>query len=174
MRRTVAWTIVVILGLAASPAIAGKIGFVRAERAVASTQEGKVALNQLTEWTQQQEDRLQKMRDQLDKLENEIRQKRPVVSADVLKNLQDQDIALRRRLEDEARTLNRELDEKQNVILRPVAEKLNAVVSDYAKANDYDAIFILKDSTLIYLAESADLTDLAVRMYDERFPTTAK
>ncbi len=174
MRRMVAWAIVAILGLAASPAWAGKIGFVRAERAVAATKEGKAALSQLTEWTQQQENRLQQMRDQLAKLEQEIQQKRPVVSDDVLKSLQDQDIALRRRLEDEARKLNRELDEKQNNILRPVAEKLNAVVTDYAKANDFDAIFIWKDMTMIYVADSADLTDIAVRLYDERFPVAGK
>ena len=174
MRRTTAWAVAALLGLAASPAFAGKIGFVQAERAVAATQEGKAALSQLTEWTQKQEDHLQQMRDQLTKLEDEIRQKRLVASDDVIKNLQDQDIALRRRLEDEARKLNRQLDEKQNEILRPVAEKLNAVVSDYAKANDYDAVFILKDRTLIYLADSANLTDLMVRLYDERFPVAAK
>jgi outer membrane protein len=174
MRRTVAWTIVAILGLTVSPAFAGKIGFVRAERAVASTKEGKAVLSELQEWSQQQEARLQQMRDQLQRLDEEIRQKRAVVSDDVLKNLQDQDIALRRRLEDEARKLNRELDDKQDKILRPVAEKLNTVVTDYAKANDYDAIFIWKDMTMIYVADGADLTDLMVRMYDERFPPTGK
>ena len=174
MRRMVAWVILVVLGLAASPAWAGKIGFVRAERAVASTKEGKAVLSQLDEWTNQQQAHLQQMRDQLTKLEEEIQQKRTVASEDALKNLQDQDIALRRRLEDEARKLNRQLDEKQNEILRPVAEKLNAVVTDYAKANGFDAVFIWKDRTLIYLADSADLTDIVIRLYDERFPVAAK
>jgi len=174
MRRTVAWVILAVLGLAASPAWASKIGFVQAERAVASTEEGKAVLSQLDEWTNQQEAHLQQMRDQLSKLEAEIQQKRTVASEDVLKNLQDQYIALRRRLEDEARSLNRQLDEKQNEILRPVAEKLNAVVTDYAKANDYDAVFILKDRTLIYIADSANLTDIVIRLYDERFPVAAK
>ena len=44
------------------------------------------------------------------------------------------------------------------------------VAEDYAKANDYDAVFIMKDSMLIYLAEAANLTDQVVLLYDQRFP----
>ena len=44
------------------------------------------------------------------------------------------------------------------------------MASDYARANDYDAIFVLNAQPLIYIADAADLTDTVIRLYDERFP----
>lgn len=170
MRSTVVWTVVAILMLAVVPAFAGEIGFVRAERAVASTREGKVALQELDRWVKEQEGHLQGMRDRLAELQGQIVQQRSVVSEEALRSLQEQELALRRRLEDEARTLNRQMETKQDELLRPVAERLNTVVSEYAEANGFDAVFIWKDRTLIYLRDSADLTETVVRLYDQRFP----
>ncbi len=170
MRSRMAWIVVAALALAAEPVLAGQIGFVRAERAVASTRDGKVVLQQLDEWAKQQEARLEEMRDRLAELQRQIVQQRSVVSEDALRELQEQELALRRRLEDEARSLNRQMETKQDELLRPVAERLNTVVSEYAETNGYDAVFIWKDRTLIYLRNSADLTEIVVKLYDQRFP----
>jgi len=170
MRVRGAWAILATLVLSAGPAFAGQIGFVRAERAVAATRDGKAVLQQLDQWAKEQEGRLQQMRDRLAELQRQIVQQRSVVSEDALKSLQEEELALRRRLEDEARSLNRQMEAKQDELLRPVAERLNTVVSEYAEANDFDAVFIWKDRTLIYLRDSADLTDTVVTLYDQRFP----
>lgn len=170
MRSTVTWIVAATLFLTVAPTLAGEIGFVRAERAVASTREGKLVLQELDQWVKEQEGHLQGMRDRLAELQRQIVQQRTVVSEEALLSLQEQELALRRRLEDEARTLNRQMETKQDELLRPVAERLNTVVTEYAEANGFDAIFIWKDRTLIYLRDSADLTDTVVRLYDQRFP----
>jgi hypothetical protein len=44
------------------------------------------------------------------------------------------------------------------------------VAADYAAVNSIDAIFILNNQPLVYIAESAIITDAVIRLYDERFP----
>ena len=54
--------------------------------------------------------------------------------------------------------------------LSDVAVKVGTVASDYGRDNDYDAIFVLKAQPLVYVRESADLTDTIIKLYDQRFP----
>ena len=50
------------------------------------------------------------------------------------------------------------------------ATKIGTVASDYGKANDFDAIFMLNTQPLVYVRDAADVTDTVIRLYDERFP----
>ena len=75
-----------------------------------------------------------------------------------------------RRFEDSGRSFNRELEAKQSELLGEVAQRVGQVASDYAKANDYDAIFVLNAQPMIYVSEAADLTDVVIGLYDEQFP----
>ena len=93
-----------------------------------------------------------------------------MASREALERLQQEETAARRQAEDVSREFQRDFDAKQTELLRGVATKVNVVTSDYAKANDYDAVFILKPQMLVYIADAADLTDTIVRSYDERFP----
>jgi Skp family chaperone for outer membrane proteins len=127
--KTVFLTVACSLLIAGS-AVAGKIGFVDAERAVSSVKEG-------------QED------------------------------LQNQELQARRAFEDARRKFERDVDDKQNEFLGDVAVKVGTVASDYGRDNDYDAIFVLKAQPLVYVRESADLTDIVIELYDERFPHDA-
>ena len=44
------------------------------------------------------------------------------------------------------------------------------MASDYAEANGFDAIFMLESQPLVYIVDSAVITDAVIRLYDERFP----
>lgn len=161
---------VVALLVVAIPAMAGKIGFVDAERAVASVAEGKAKLKDLEAWAQPQRERLQALQQEAVKLQQEFNSKRGVATPDAMKELESKARAAARSFEDAKRAYDRDLDAKQNEFLSNVAVKVGTVSSDYGKANDFDAIFVLKAQPLIYIADSADLTDTIIRLYDERFP----
>jgi Skp family chaperone for outer membrane proteins len=93
-----------------------------------------------------------------------------VVSGDVRSELERTARDAVRAFEDARRDFQRDLEKKQEDFLAEIAVKVGTVASDYAKANDYDAIFVLNAQPLIYVADSADLTDTVIRLYDERFP----
>jgi Skp family chaperone for outer membrane proteins len=170
MRYTVGCALLIGCLLAAAPAVAGKIGFVDAERAVASVEEGQAKLKSLDEWARPERERVEGLRDRVNELRQQIAQQRPVASAEALQAVEQEELEARRAFEDARRTFERELEVKQNEFLADVAVKVGTVASDYGRANDFDAIFVLKAQPLVYVAESADLTEVVIRMYNERFP----
>jgi outer membrane protein len=156
--------------LIAAPVMAGKIGFVDAERAVASVAEGQAKLKQLEAWAEPERARVESMANQVNDLREKINQQRTVASEEVLQDLQNQELRARRAYEDARRKYERDLETKQTEFLSEVAVKVGTVASDYGKANDFDAIFVLKAQPLVYVRETADLTETVIKLYDERFP----
>ena len=170
MRAFLRWTLVVVAISAAVPAVAGKIGFLDAERAVGSVGEGKQQLKVLEDWARPRRERLQEMQTNLVNLNNQLTTQRSVASAESVKQLEEQVLKARRELEDAGRAFNRDLDAKQNEFLEDVAMKIGTVATDYGRGNDFDAIFMLQTQPLVYVRDSADVTDTIIRLYDERFP----
>ncbi len=174
MTKKIRWILVAALVSAvATPALAGKIGFVEVERAMVSVKEGRALLVELEAWAKPRQEELDKLRDRVLELQQQIAQQRTVATADALRRLEEDEIEARRRHEDRVRVLNRDLEARQTQLLKEVATKLNSVVTDYAKANDFDSVFIFKSSMLIYLSETVDLTDTIIKLYDERFPPSS-
>ena len=62
MKASLRWIVVVLATLSAVPATAGKVGFLDAERAVTSVQEGKRQLQALDGWARPQRERLAQSR----------------------------------------------------------------------------------------------------------------
>ena len=95
-----------------------------------------------------------------------------MAAEEALQQLKEQELDARRVYEDAARSFQRQLEAKQNEFLGDVAVKVGTVASEYGEANGFDAIFVLNAQPLVYLSESADLTDTIIKLYDERFPVT--
>lgn len=172
MRRITCAALLVAIMLFAVPAVAGKIGFVDAERAVASVREGQAKLKDLEAWAEPERQRVESLGARVNELRQQIGQQQAVASAEALQELQDQELEARRQFEDARREFQRDLETKQNEFLSDVAVKVGTVATDYAKSNDYDAIFVLNAQPLVYVSDAADLTDIVIRQYDERFPHT--
>ena len=170
MQALLRWTLVVLAISSAVPALAGRVGFLDAERAVASVGEGKRQLKALEEWAQPRRDRLQEMQTNLVNLNNQLTTQRSVATPEAVKTLEEQVLRGRRELEDAGRAFNRDLEAKQNEFLEAVATKIGTVASDYGRANDFDAIFMLNAQPLVYVGDSSDVTDTVIRLYDDRFP----
>lgn len=170
MRTFVRFTLVLVVLLSASPAVAGKIGFLDAERAVASVAQGKAKIQELEEWAAPRRARLEQMQAAAVQLRDQLAAQRNVASPEALQKLESDLLQAGRELEDGSRNFNRDVDAKQNELLGDVALKIGTVASDYGKANDFDAIFMLKAQPLAYYSEESDITDIVIRLYDERFP----
>ncbi len=171
MRRALSIGVVFVLAtMTVAPALAGNVGWVEVEKVLSQVQEGKAKLRQLEEWAKPKRERLQKMREHVTELHRQLAKQRGVASEEALKKLEKQAVDAGRQLEDATRQFKRDFDEKQNEMLSGVAQKMRRVIEDYAKANGYDAVLIFKPRTIIYLSDSADLTQAIVKAYDQRFP----
>jgi Skp family chaperone for outer membrane proteins len=170
MRMTSIGLAVIGCLLMAVPAVAGNIGFVDAERAVATVKEGQAKIKELEAWADPQRARVEALANRVNELRERINQQRTVASPDALQDLQNQEIQARRTYEDGRRAFERDLEAKQNEFLADVAVKVGTVASDYGEANGFDAIFVLNAQPLIYVRKTTDLTDTIIKLYDQRFP----
>jgi len=170
MRLVLRWVLVLMMVLAAAPATAGKIGFIDVEKAVSTVKQGQVQIKAMEDWARPRREQLDQLRDRATELANQLAAQRNVAASDVIEQLEQSAFQARRAFEDAGRDFNRDLDAKQNEMLGDIALKMGQVATDYGKANDYDAIFTVQAQPLVYIADAANLTDILIRLYDERFP----
>jgi len=157
--------------LATAPAFAGgKVGFVDVERAATSVQEGKAALKKLSEWAKPRRKEIDALRDRARELASQVQKEQNVAGPKALEALKQRAIAARRHFEDSAREFKRQYEQKQTEFTAEVAKKMKQIVVGYAKDHGFDAIFVLKPMMLIYLRDSADLTDAIIQEYDKQYP----
>ncbi len=170
MRRFHVIVIPILLLLAATPSFAGKIGFLDAERAVVTVGEGKAKVSELEAWALPEREKVEILAAKANAARQQLAAQGRVASPETVNQLQEEERRATRAFEDGRREFERKLDKKQNEFLAEIAVKVGQVASDYAKANDFDAIFVLKAQPLIYVAPASDLTDTIIRLYNERFP----
>ena len=162
--------LVSILILAALPAAAGKIGFLDVERAVATVEQGKVQLKAFEAWATPRRQEVEQLRARVGELTNQVAAQRSVASAEVVAQLEAQLLQARREFEDAGRSFNRELEAKQGEFLGEVATRVGEMASEYGRANGFDAIFLYNAQPLAFVADGANVTDIVIRMYNERYP----
>lgn len=170
MRRNIGILVIMLMAVAVGPASAGKIGFVDAERAVMQVEEGQSKVKQLEAWAQPQQKRVEDAAARVAEIRQEITRQRSVGSKETLDRLGRDELDARRLFEDAKRNFERDLSAKQDEFFAEVALKVGRVASDYGKANGFDAILVLKAQPIIYISDEANLTDLVIRLYNQRFP----
>lgn len=170
MRFVKSGTMLATLMLVTAPVFAGNIGFVDAERAVATVKEGQAKLREFEAWAEPERQRVTALQTKMNELRQQINQQSAVAAEEALQELRQRELDARREFEEARRDFQRQVETKQNEFLGDVAVKVGTVASEYGKANGFDAIFVLNAQPLVYVAESADLTDTIIKLYDERFP----
>jgi Skp family chaperone for outer membrane proteins len=164
-------SIIVLLAVCVTaPIFAGNVGFLDAERAVASVKEGQRQLQALEAWASPKRQEVEAMRDRAAELTQQLNTQRTIASADAVSELENELLQARRAFEDAGRAFNRDLESKQNEFLAQVATRVGTVASEYAAANGYDAVFVLNAQPLVYVAEGADITDIVIQAYDQQYP----
>jgi outer membrane protein len=153
---------------------ATKIAFVYVQKALASTGEGKVRLKELDDWARPRQEQLAQLDKEVNDLKNQILSKQGIASDQQLADLNRQLVTKQREFEDRQRDGKRDFDQKQQALLRELGGKLQQIITDYAEKNQYTAVFIFKPDDLAYMADSADITDTIIKLYDQKYPLAAK
>jgi Skp family chaperone for outer membrane proteins len=170
MRISVRWIFTIVAMLAAIPAVAGNVGFLDSERAIKTVKEGQKQLQVLDSWATQKSAEYETMQSRVAELDQRLNAQRTVASDEVVRGLEADLLKAQRELEDAGRTLQRDFEAKQRELLAAVATRVRDIAGEYAAANGFDAIFMLESQPLVYIANSAIITDAVVKLYDERFP----
>jgi Skp family chaperone for outer membrane proteins len=110
------------------------------------------------------------MQNRVAELTQQLNTQRTIASAEAIGELESELLQSRRAFEDAGRAFNRDLESKQNEFLAQVATRVGSVASEYAEANGLDAVFVLNAQPLVYVAEGADITDIVIQVYDEKYP----
>jgi len=172
VRALVRVTLGLIAVVVALPAAAGEIGFLDAERAVLSVQEGKSQLKALEEWATPRKDHIEQLKGEVAELNQRLATERSVASPDALAQLDRELVQTQRELEDEVRAFNRDLPARRDRMLGELSAKIMTVAAEYAEANGFDAIFLLGAHAVAYYAKPLDVTDAIIRLYDQKFPAS--
>jgi outer membrane protein len=147
-----------------------KIAFVDVERAAVTIAEGKARLQALQEWARPRQQELQQLGDEVTNLQGQIASRAGAANDASMADLNRQLKAKQREFEDKQRSARRDFEQRQGEIFKEIGDKMNKVITDYADANRYTAVFILKPNDIAYMANSADITDTIIKLYDEKYP----
>jgi Skp family chaperone for outer membrane proteins len=170
MQIIVRWISTIIAVMTAIPAVSGSIAFLDTERALKTVKEGQRQYQILDAWANQRADEVEAIQNRVTELTQQLNTQRAVASADAIMKLENDLLQAQRDLEDAGRALEADFKSKQSELIDGVASRLRTVAAEYAAANSIDAIFILNNQPLVYIADSAMITDVLIQLYDERFP----
>ena len=173
MRRLIV-PIILVVFLPAFPVFAGKIGFVDAERAVAQVEEGKVKLAELQTWQAPYHTKLDSLREQVLAFRDQIAAQQGTASEEAIAEIERNQLDVMREFEDARRDYERKLENKKAEVLSTITTRIGGIASEYGKANDFDAVFVLGAQPVIYVADSANLTDKVIEIYNQRFPVAGR
>ncbi|HYL06616.1 MAG TPA: OmpH family outer membrane protein [Thermoanaerobaculia bacterium] len=160
---------------AASPAVAGaaapaggtlRVAVIDTEKILLSSAAGKKAIAELKKIQEAKEAELRGKQQEIKELQDKVAQGRLSLAQDKLaelaKQLEDKEIALRR-LSDDA---GRELNKKKDDLLGSIDEKVMPVINQIGREQGYTMIFRKFESGLIYADDAIDITASVVQRLD--------
>lgn len=150
----------------AAPAGPIKIAVIDTEKILLSSQAGKKALADLKKLQEAKENELRTKAQELKDLQSKITEGRLSLAqdklADLSKQYEEKEIALRR-LQDDA---TRELNKKRDEMLAAIDGRVMPVINQAGKDLGYTLIFRKFESGLIYADEAVDITNVIIQRLD--------
>jgi Skp family chaperone for outer membrane proteins len=150
----------------AAPAGPIKIAVIDTEKILLSSQAGKKALADLKKLQEAKENELRTRAQELKDLQSKISEGRLSLAqdklADLSKQYEEKEIALRR-LQDDA---TRELNKKRDEMLAAIDSRVMPVINQAGKDLGYTLIFRKFESGLIYADEAVDITGVIIQRLD--------
>lgn len=152
----------------AGPAAGGalRVAVIDTEKILLSSVAGKKAIAELKKAQEQKEGELRAKQQEIKELQDKLSQGRLTLAQDKLaemsKQLEDKEIALRRLSDDATRELNKRKDD----LLGGIDEKVMPVINQIGHEQGYTMIFRKFESGLIYADDAIDITSAVVQRLD--------
>lgn len=151
-----------------------KIATLDTEKILLTSTTGKKALADLKKLQEQREGEIRNRAQELKDLQTKISEGRLSLAQDKLAEMQkqyeDKEIALRRFQDDATRELNKKRDE----ILAQIDKQVMPVINQVGKEMGFTLIFRKFESGLIYADETVDITNTIIERLDATSPPQGK
>lgn len=170
MQAFVRWFFVLVAVFAAIPAVAGKIGFLDTQKAIKTVKEGQMQYHALDAWGNERSDEVEAMQARVAELAEQLAAQRAVATTDSIFKLETELLEAQRQFEDAGRTLQHDFEIAQREFFSEVATRVREVAGEYAEANGFDAVFMFESQPLVWVADSALITNAVIRLYNEKYP----
>jgi outer membrane protein len=157
---------------AAAPALAQapapRIAIVDVQRVLARSAAGVAAREQLERDKAGMQKEMDAKRKELEALLDELEKKGPLMTADALRDKQDQFERKRRDAARLADDLQKELQKREALLLQKVLQEISGIIDKVGKERSYLLIVERRGAAVLYGAPEADLTEEVIKAYDQQ------
>jgi outer membrane protein len=162
----VAMLSVIMMAFAMPAAAQAKIAVIDVQRVVTESDPGKEVMQKLRVLSDAKAQEGQTLQQEMATLQDQFNKQRFTVSeqrqAEMTKEIEDKQIAIRR-FQDDAQ---RELQEAQRRELGGLEERILPIINQVGQAEGYTLIFNKFQSGLVYADEAVDVTDKVIQMFN--------
>jgi outer membrane protein len=155
-----------VFAVALPAAAQSKVAVIDVQRVVSESDPGKQAIQKLKEVSDAKVQEGQNLQQELATLQEQFNKQRFTVSeerlAEMQKELEDKNIAIRR-FEDDAK---RELDDARRRELGGLEERILPIINQLGQEQGITVIFNKFQSGLVYADEAVDITDEVIRRFN--------
>jgi outer membrane protein len=158
------------------PAASGlRVGVINFQFAMASTQEGKKAIEDLQARFSPRQNEVQKLADEIRDLENQLRTQERTLSQDAQAQLLRQAEAKRKALTRAQQDLQDDVQAARDEHIATISQKMEQVVNRYAQEKQLNLILNYGDgtNTVIFATPTVDITQDVIKLYDQTHPIQA-
>lgn len=145
-----------------------KIGVVDIDQAISSTTEGKAAREEFARKQRDAEAKVQPMIEKYQALEEDLKQKKFVLSDEALFQKQLDLAQMRNEIETKMKELEGQLQLDQKRLEGPLTKKLVDVIESVGKDSGFTMILRRGSPGLLYTREALDITDLIIKKYNQK------
>jgi len=157
---------VIMMAMAMPAAAQAKIAVIDVQRVVTESDPGKEVMQKLRVLSDAKAQEGQALQQKMATLQDQFTKQRFTVSearqAEMTKEIEDAQIAIRR-FQDDAQ---RELQEAQRRELGGLEERILPIINQVGQAEGYTLIFNKFQSGLVYADEAVDVTDRVIQMFN--------
>ena len=148
-----------------------KIGVINIQAAMARTQEGQKAAQELEARFSPRQAELQKLQEEIAALEEKLRTQERTLSDDArlqaMRDLEQKRKEGTRKQQD----LQDDAQDAQTTYVQQIGSKMQQIIDRYARENGLNVIFnVSPGGPVIYATAAVDITEAIIRLYDQTHP----
>lgn len=159
----------------AAASVAGKVGVINVQAAIAGTEEGKQAVAQLQSQFAPRTSELQNMQKQIEDVRARLQAGETTLSEEEKARLTREGDQLTRSFQRKQQEYQDDSNDAQQDLINRIGRKMIEVLDKYAKDNGYSIILDTssQQTPVIYATNQVDVTQEIVHLYDQSYPAKA-
>lgn len=179
MKKNLVILSVLVLGVAALAQAQGqvptKIAIIHVQNAILSTKDGQKAATDLQATFSPRQQDLEKKRNELAALQDQLRKGSATMSDDAKTKLMRDIDATTTKVNRDTQDAQSDLDEAQGKLMQELGGKMMAVLEKYATQNGFAVVLDVSNpqTPVLWAASAVDITNDIVKLYDQAYPGTA-